>query len=114
MLVDQNLQKQKLDISIRVRGKSATIVIYKSRNWIYQLETEQRKNILYIYKSRNWIYQLEQIDAVAKSNLQKQKLDISIRVADVAMPQRSTKVEIGYINQRAGLALIGLKDAINR
>ena len=75
-------------------------MIYKSRNWIYQLETLPEKTktkstkveigyinqsrtidcVPRIYKSRNWIYQLE--------------------FMLFPSPLLSTKVEIGYINQR--------------
>ena len=47
-----------------------------------------------IYKSRNWICLLEIEQAFEYPS--------------------STKVEIGYVYQRAGLALTGAKDAINR
>ena len=75
-----DLQKQKLDISIRGPSGSLPVIIYKSRNWIYQLEFGS--------------------DLYFLNYLQKQKLDISIRVRKtIKEAEASTKVEIGYINQ---------------
>ena len=85
------LQKQKLDISIRLKVAIQKLIIYKSRNWIYLLDAcdsskvrgNLQKQKLDISIRRNW-------DLEARSNLQKQKLDISIR-------QRQKKVvEIIY------------------
>ena len=75
----KNLQKQKLDISIRQIGIQKLVLIYKSRNWIYLLdlkvgrtyEVSTKVEIGYIYQTK---------ERQKRTNyLQKQKLDISIR-----------------------------------
>ena len=82
------------------RRQCAFGCIYKSRNWICLLEqapstlptASTKVEIGYVYQ-RQW-------EELGNKNLQKQKLDMSIRVRlVVGLARQSTKVEIGYVYQ---------------
>ena len=75
-----NLQKQKLDIWIRLYNNIDISKIYKSRNWIYGLDANKRFSARWLstkveigYMDQTLIYYSH------LSYLQKQKLDIWIR-----------------------------------